>query len=59
MPHNTTTNTTLDELTGHIQSFFGNTSNTREETIAGLERAKDQINLLLETMSDEEGEGGK
>ncbi|MDD2609378.1 MAG: hypothetical protein PHX60_06725 [Giesbergeria sp.] len=37
-----------------IQSFFGDNSQTREETINGLERAKSHIDLLLETLSDDE-----
>lgn len=47
------TYTTLNELTESLQSFFADTSNSREQTIAGLEQAKGQINLLLETLKDE------
>jgi hypothetical protein len=37
-----------------IQDFFGDTSHTREETIAGLERAQQHIDLLLETLVDDD-----
>ncbi len=43
-----------EALIQSIQEFFGDTSQTREETISGLERAKNHIALLLETMEDEE-----
>lgn len=37
-----------------IQDFFGDTSQSTQETISGLERAKIHIDLLLETLSDDE-----
>lgn len=43
-----------EALIQSIQDFFGDTSQTREETISGLERAKNHIALLLETLEDEE-----
>lgn len=36
-----------------IQDFFGDTSQTREETMTGLERAQHHIDMLLETLEDQ------
>lgn len=47
-----------EALVQSIQDFFGNANQTREETISGLERAKNHIDLLLDTLvEDEDGEG--
>lgn len=37
-----------------IQSFFGDTSQSTQETVDGLNRAKDLINMLLETLEDDD-----
>ncbi|SER37243.1 hypothetical protein [Giesbergeria anulus] len=50
--------TKAETLIQSIQDFFGNPNQTREETISGLERAKNHIDLLLDTLvEDEDGEG--
>jgi len=40
------------ELIAAIQKFFGDTTRTSEETREGLEAARDEIDMLLDTLPE-------